>query len=51
MTEFETKLLNEISELKKQQAEIIEILNKSLDMALGEDSFNQDFDKELFNRV
>ena len=42
MTEFEQKVLENLVEIKKQNQQIIEILNKSLDMARGADTFNLD---------
>ena len=47
MTEFEEKVLENLVEIKKQQQQIIETLNKSLDMAIGDDTFNLDFIKDL----
>ncbi len=43
MTEFEQKVIENLVEIKKQQQQIIETLNKSLDMAIGDDTFNLDF--------
>ena len=43
MTEFEEKVIENLVEIKKQQQQIIETLNKSLDMAIGDDTFNLDF--------
>lgn len=47
MTEFEEKVLENLVEIKKQQQTIIEILSKSVDMAIGDDSFNYDSAKEF----
>lgn len=47
MTEFEEKVLESLGELKKQQQIIIEILSKSVDMAIGDDSFNYDAVKDF----
>ena len=47
MTEFEEGVLKKLSNIEQQQAQIIEIINKSLDMALGEDTFNVDNFSEL----
>ena len=47
MTEFEEKVIENLVEIKKKQQQIIETLNKSLDMAIGNDTFNLDFIKEL----
>lgn len=47
MTEFEEKVIENLVEIKKQQQQIIETLNKSLDMAIGDDTFNLDFLKEM----
>lgn len=43
MTEFEQKVIDILTEMKKQQQQIIETLNKSLDIAIGDDTFNLDF--------
>lgn len=43
MTEFEEKVLETLSELKKQNQQIIEIISKSVDMAIGSDTLNLDF--------
>lgn len=45
MTEFEEKVIEALSEIKRQQQQIIETLNKSLDIAVGDDTFNLDFFK------
>ena len=47
MSEFEQKVLEALTEIKKQQQQIIETLNKSLDMAVGSDTFNLDFIGDL----
>lgn len=47
MSEFEQKVLEALTDIKKQQQQIIETLNKSLDMAVGSDTFNLDFIKDL----
>jgi metal-sulfur cluster biosynthetic enzyme len=47
MTEFEEKVLENLVEIKKQQQQIIEILSKSIDMAIGDDTLNLDFIKDL----
>ena len=47
MTEFEEKVIEILTEMKKQNQQIIETLNKSLDMAIGDDTFNLDFIKDL----
>lgn len=47
MTEFEEKVIENLVEIKKQQQQIIEILNKSIDMAIGDDTLNLDFIKGL----
>lgn len=43
MTEFEQKVIDALTEIKKQNQQIIETLNKALDMAIGDDTFNLDF--------
>lgn len=47
MTEFEEKVLETLSELKKQNQQIIEIISKSVDMAIGSDTLNLDFMEDL----
>ena len=47
MSEFEQKVLEALTDIKKQQQQIIETINKSLDMAVGSDTFNLDFIKDF----
>lgn len=41
-SQFQEEVLKELKEIRKQQQSVIEILNKSIDIAVGNDTFNID---------
>ena len=41
-TQFQEEVLKELRDIKKQQQSIIEILSKTIDIAIGNDTFNID---------
>lgn len=41
-SQFQEEVLKELREIRKQQQSVIEILNKSIDIAVGNDTFNID---------
>ena len=47
MSEFEEKVLENLVEIKKQNQLIIEILSKTIDMAIGDDTLNNDAVKDF----
>lgn len=49
MTEFENNVLKELAEIKKLQQILVDIMSKSLDLAVsgGDDIYNPDFIGEI----